>query len=47
MNRPICAAYIHPKSKGKLFVLGSFEIFSDDYLEKEENTKLLVNFILF
>jgi intraflagellar transport protein 52 len=44
-NRPVCAAYVHPESKGKLVVLGSAEIFCDPYFDKEENKKLL-NFLL-
>lgn len=41
-NRPVCAAYVHPESQGKLVVLGSAEIFCDDYFDKEENKKILV-----
>lgn len=44
--RPICAAYVHPGSGGKLVVLGSVEIFCDEYFDKEENKKLLVLFIV-
>jgi len=40
-NRPVCAAYVHPESQGKLVVLGSAEIFCDDYFDKEENKKSL------
>ena len=40
-NRPICAAYTH-SSGGKLVVLGSVEIFCDEYFDKEENKKILV-----
>ncbi len=42
-NRPVCAAYVHPESRGKLVVLGSAEIFCDTYFDKEENKKLLVS----
>lgn len=42
-SRPIGALYQGPKGRGKLAVLGSFDVFSDEYLEKEENTKLFVN----
>lgn len=45
LNRPICAAYTHPKSNGKLIVFGSVEAFCDEYFDKEENKKLL-NFFL-
>ncbi|KAJ3104572.1 Intraflagellar transport protein 52 [Phlyctochytrium planicorne] len=41
LNRPIGAAYIDPEGKGKIIVIGSGEMFSDKYLEKEENAKLL------
>jgi len=44
-NRPVCAAYVHPESQGKLVVMGSAEIFCDDYFDKEENKKVL-NFLL-
>ncbi|KAJ3114892.1 Intraflagellar transport protein 52 [Phlyctochytrium bullatum] len=40
LNRPIGAAYIHPDGHGKIVVLGSAEMFSDKYLEKEENAKV-------
>lgn len=38
-NRPICSMY--EEKKKKLCVLGSVDMFSDRYLEKEENTKVL------
>ncbi|KAJ3292985.1 Intraflagellar transport protein 52 [Rhizoclosmatium sp. JEL0117] len=41
LNRPIAAAYISPKQKGKIVVIGSGLMFSDAYIEKEENAKLL------
>lgn len=44
-NRPIAAAFIHPQSKGKLVVMGSLEMFTDEYFDKEENGKLLVSLI--
>lgn len=42
VNRPICAFH-GPSSelKGRLVVLGSCHIFHDQYLEQEENTKVL------
>ncbi|KAI9353849.1 hypothetical protein BDR26DRAFT_910587 [Obelidium mucronatum] len=40
LNRPIAAAYIHPKQRGKIVVVGSGLMFSDSYIEKEENGKL-------
>lgn len=33
------------RKKGKLFVIGSWQVFSDEYFEKEENQKI-INFIL-
>ncbi|KAJ3034259.1 Intraflagellar transport protein 52, partial [Rhizophlyctis rosea] len=40
LNRPIGAVYVHPSGKGKLVVVGSAHMFSDMYIEKEENGKL-------
>ncbi|KAJ3264992.1 Intraflagellar transport protein 52 [Chytriomyces hyalinus] len=40
LNRPVAAAYIHPKGKGKIIVVGSGYMFSDAYIDKEENGKL-------
>ncbi|KAJ8778153.1 hypothetical protein J1605_013869 [Eschrichtius robustus] len=41
LNRPILAFY-HSKSQGgKLAVLGSCHMFSDQYLDKEENSKIM------
>jgi intraflagellar transport protein 52 len=34
-NRPICA--VHTGKKGKLAVIGSVELFMDDYFDKEDN----------
>lgn len=40
VNRPICA-FCHSKNgRGKLAVVGSAHLFSDQYLDKEENGKL-------
>ncbi|XP_076439814.1 intraflagellar transport protein 52 homolog [Babylonia areolata] len=41
LNRPVCALYTHKANKGKLVVLGSTHMFSDQYLDKEENNKIL------
>ncbi|KAI8847275.1 hypothetical protein BC829DRAFT_396849 [Chytridium lagenaria] len=41
LNRPVGAAYIDPDGKGKIVVIGSADMFSDRYIEKEENSKLL------
>ncbi|XP_070556730.1 intraflagellar transport protein 52 homolog [Ptychodera flava] len=40
LNRPVLALYSSKYSKGKLAVLGSVHMFSDQYLEKEENAKI-------
>jgi len=39
INRPICAFHSAPKG-GKLCVIGSSHIFSDQFIDKEENGKL-------
>eukprot|EP00049_Salpingoeca_infusionum_P001491 m.48675 g.48675 ORF g.48675 m.48675 type:complete len:480 (-) comp11053_c0_seq1:205-1644(-) len=41
LNRPTCAFHSSSVRPGKLVVLGSCHIFSDNYLDKEENLKLL------
>lgn len=38
-NRPIAALYTSPR-KGKLFVIGSMQFFSDEFFEKEDNQKI-------
>ncbi|XP_002730611.2 intraflagellar transport protein 52 homolog [Saccoglossus kowalevskii] len=40
LNRPVLALHSSKYSKGKLAVLGSVHMFSDQYLEKEENAKI-------
>ncbi|KFG50461.1 intraflagellar transport 52 (Protein NGD5) family protein [Toxoplasma gondii MAS] len=40
-RRPLAAAYVHPKG-GRLVALGSYRIFDDDFLEKENNPNLQV-----
>lgn len=40
LNRPIAAIYTPKARKGRIMVLGSYNIFSDDFIEKEENVKL-------
>ncbi|KAI8920091.1 hypothetical protein DFJ77DRAFT_427120 [Powellomyces hirtus] len=40
LNRPVGAVYSQPNG-GKLVVVGAAQMFSDSYLEKEENAKLL------
>ncbi|XP_041358031.1 intraflagellar transport protein 52 homolog isoform X2 [Gigantopelta aegis] len=41
LNRPVCAFYTSKSNQGKIAVLGSAHMFSDQYLEKEENSKIL------
>ena len=41
LNRPVAAMYTSKARKGRLLVLGSFHMFIDDFIEKEENLKLL------
>lgn len=40
LNRPVCAFYSHPGSGGKLAVLGSGAMLSDQYIDKEDNHKV-------
>lgn len=40
LNRPVCALYVNPKTEGKIAVLGSSYMFSDQYIDKEENNKI-------
>jgi len=40
-NRPIGAVFTHENGKGgKIAVIGSYTMFTDEYFEKEENEKL-------
>ncbi|XP_072862574.1 intraflagellar transport protein 52 homolog isoform X2 [Chlorocebus sabaeus] len=41
LNRPILAFYDSKNQGGKLAVLGSCHMFSDQYLDKEENSKIM------
>lgn len=40
LNRPIGAVYSSKKSGGRLCVLGSVEMFADEWISKEQNAKL-------
>ncbi|KAJ3209464.1 Intraflagellar transport protein 52, partial [Clydaea vesicula] len=40
LNRPIGGVYLNPSGKGKLLVMGSVQMFGDQYIEKEENGKI-------
>ncbi|KAI3387442.1 hypothetical protein SNEBB_004348 [Seison nebaliae] len=50
LSQPICAVHGYDdKSSGKLVVLGSTKMLSDQYIDKEENKKILdfiINFLL-
>lgn len=41
LNRPICAFFAHKNGSGRLAVLGSVAMFDDNWLDKEENSKLM------
>lgn len=41
LNRPVLAFYQGKEAGGKLAVLGSCHMFSDQYIDKEENSKIL------
>jgi len=40
LNRPVAAFYTHPRSNGKIAVIGSPMMFSDAYVDKEDNFKI-------
>ncbi|KAK3710183.1 hypothetical protein QZH41_010581 [Actinostola sp. cb2023] len=42
LNRPVCGFHSSKNTKGKLAVLGSVHMFTDQYLDKEENTKVQI-----
>lgn len=41
LNRPLAAMCEARKGRGRLLVVGSAQMFADDWITKEENTKLL------
>ncbi|CAG5131002.1 unnamed protein product, partial [Candidula unifasciata] len=41
LTRPVCALYSSKHHKGKIAVVGSVHMFSDQYIDKEENSKIL------
>jgi intraflagellar transport protein 52 len=41
VNQPVCA-YYQSKNKGVLLVIGSYRFLTDDYIDKEENAKMVV-----
>lgn len=46
VNRPVLAMHTTKDGNGKLAVLGSVHMFSDQYLDKEENTRVMVSDVL-
>ncbi|XP_076034643.1 intraflagellar transport 52 isoform X2 [Oratosquilla oratoria] len=40
LNRPVCAFYEHPGKGGRVAVLGSGHMFTDQFLDREENSKI-------
>ena len=43
MNRPLCATFVNPSNKNsKVIVIGSVKMFDDEYIEKEDNSKIVV-----
>ncbi|ROT63710.1 putative intraflagellar transport protein 52-like [Penaeus vannamei] len=40
LNRPVCAFYEQPSSHGRVAVLGSAHMFNDQYIDREENSKI-------
>jgi len=48
-NRPLAAVYQGKNGKGRMAVVGSVEMFGDEYFEKEENSKIfefLIKYLL-
>ena len=41
MNRPLCAVTTSKSSRGKLCVFGSINFFNNNYIDKEENMKIV------
>jgi len=41
INRPLCAACVSNSKKGKIIAMGSSRIFEDEYIDKEDNSKLM------
>ncbi|RUS76081.1 hypothetical protein EGW08_016155, partial [Elysia chlorotica] len=46
LNRPVSAFYSSRNHKGKIAVVGSVHMFSDQYIDKEENAKILASILL-
>lgn len=44
VNQPLCA-YHKTKSGGILLVLGSYKFLTDDYIDKEDNSKFVVGYL--
>ena len=41
-DRPVLALYEHPAGGGKLAVLGSCAMLTDQYIDKEDNSKVMM-----
>lgn len=41
LNRPVAAVFSHKGGAGRLMVLGSMHLFHDDYIDKEENSRIV------
>jgi len=43
MNRPLCATFMDPQNhQSKVVVIGSVKMFDDEYIDKEDNAKIIV-----
>jgi len=43
MNRPLCATFMDSKNhQSKVVVIGSVKMFDDEYIDKEDNAKIIV-----
>ncbi|KAK3851087.1 hypothetical protein Pcinc_042235 [Petrolisthes cinctipes] len=40
LNRPVCAFYEHPTNHGRVAVLGSAHMLADQYIDREDNSKI-------
>merc|ERR1712166_245486 len=41
LNRPVAAVFAHKAAAGRLMVIGSVHMFHDDYIDKEENSRVV------
>lgn len=47
LNRPLCACTTSKSGKGKLVVLGSLKFVSNEYIDEEENKKVIESIVKF